>query len=774
MENGAKREKRTSVLYGWLYSTVGSVLNYFGLKNSSANNDAIGDDAFVERVPMPGAWPASPVVSPLSDPSTRAAGRQILSPRSRLSRSSLPKIDDAADTQISVRGAFSKADWNQFYAEQNWNAVRTGADRPNRAFAFGTPSKYRGRKWTGTMKPTFTSPVMKYTAPIMKRRLASPLKPTFTTPVMKRRAASPVKSSYRLGFNRPATSILKNSRPNFARIEPATPDQNAKTTAVTPLPNRQTYNKKSVYWKGHKQLPPGLKALTTDIYPKKEIPFERDQQRLFDKEEPPTVKTPGGFAEWRSPEKFDADTSVLSPPSKADECLNLSPEKTDAEHGPEPNLIEISDIVDYWMRGNEEVTSTYDLELSNSARKMIHDRESLERQKKREEDRVARLKLANHQRKLSDERKAKEAAEQERIHHELLAVAAERAKKHAEEQNLRKAWDWEIAQLEREESIKVQLSAEWEQKVDTAMATMNRQEVLVSRNSLTRHDFGTLLPQRGRDSSSAWLNDQIVNTSMDLMVARMNTEFGHDAKSKTDPAPHWAFNSAWLNTLSGGRVGGDEDVLDDVLKQGLPKFSRWAKKRGVNLGGQNLLQARSIYFPICHNSHWTMLVVYPGNKQIEYLDSFNHKGHGYTDIVRKWLAFELGETYVEEEWQVCTGRSPRQDNAQDCGVFAIMNAFARMRNGCPRSQFTQDDIPGLRRQIAATLLNGGFTEEFDFAAQSHILLRKSRIEHLERKYPHISKIEPDNIDKIIQNLEPQYEEMESIEWNRTMEVDELN
>jgi sentrin-specific protease 1 len=560
-------------------------------------------------------------------------------------------------------------------------------------------------------------------------------------------------------------------------------------------PLRTQKPQKKVHWPGHGWVGKRPRSVITN-----KVLYAERSERFFRKDQP--TREIASLRTWRSPKKYDPDESTLSlDASKVDAHLDASPLKAtvqsdndndtdngsddgsdpgsdydyDSEHD-DPTVVEISDIVQFWMQCNAQTTKAADLKVSESIKKNIRAREATERAKrakKRKEklrkDQEARLAQAAYARKNSAELKA-QRDEEIRLAQERLeaADAARRAAEEAEAAQLAAEEEYnrrlvaarqELEQIyadmhaQARQGIKLDLSAEWEQKIDAAMATRENFSVLVKRNGVTRHDFGTLLPQRNRDSASGWLNDQIVNTTMEMMVGRLNEKAGHDLTSKTAPAPFWSFNSAWLKTITNGANDHWENSMEAFNSKhpGILKFSRWAKKKGVNLGGHNLLQAQKIYFPICHQNHWTMIVVFPQNKQIEYLNSFSGAGSRYTFLIRAWLAFELGKDFHEDEWEDVSNRSPPQKNGQDCGVFALMNAFSTIRDKHPSSQYDLNDIPDLRRQIAATLLNGGFTNEFDFWGGLKPPKIAARIAEIVAEFPQIHDIEllknPDDSDE---------------------------
>jgi Ulp1 family protease len=82
------------------------------------------------------------------------------------------------------------------------------------------------------------------------------------------------------------------------------------------------------------------------------------------------------------------------------------------------------------------------------------------------------------------------------------------------------------------------------------------------------------------------------------------------------------------------------------------------------------------------------------------------------DIAREWLQMELGDLYVEEEWEELETRSERQLNMSDCGVFTCMNALAAATGrGFSELRITSG-MRDARKYMTAVILNGGFKGEF--------------------------------------------------------------
>jgi hypothetical protein len=242
------------------------------------------------------------------------------------------------------------------------------------------------------------------------------------------------------------------------------------------------------------------------------------------------------------------------------------------------------------------------------------------------------------------------------------------------------------------------------QEVETALDSLNPQEIVISKGQISRHDLGTLIPSGANDSASAWLNDNIVNTALSHLVTAANKRLGHNMAQKDKPAPFWCFNSGWYST---------------VLEKGGAGITRWAGKRGVNLNGTKLLGAKQLLFPVCLNNHWTVTVVNVEKRTLECLNSLNPlAGSNYNaqicKQIMKWLQFELGADFFAAEWISINGSTSKQGNGYDCGVFTIMNSISRIKgieSWAMREQVRDGTIGNSRWWIGSLLMNGGFDED---------------------------------------------------------------
>ncbi|KAL8824706.1 MAG: hypothetical protein Q9191_004875 [Dirinaria sp. TL-2023a] len=286
---------------------------------------------------------------------------------------------------------------------------------------------------------------------------------------------------------------------------------------------------------------------------------------------------------------------------------------------------------------------------------------------------------------------------------ERLAAEKVRKEKEAAEEKARKA-------REAEEEIKKSgtrriplerliqpLSAEWDRRVDEALAEpMSKGLTSTSTGTtLTRRDIGKILPQAGvpGEDPRGWLNDDAVLAYLQAIVDHGLVRSGH--KRGQTPSLH-AFNTFFYNNLK---------------SKGPDSIKRWAGK--AKIGGKDLLKVEHVFIPVNHGGmHWTLLVVSPRYKRIEYFDSFHGEAREVLSNAKKWLKQELGDAFTESEWKSAGKAGPRQTNGSDCGVFTATTAKMIMLGVDPMA-YSAADIPLQRRRMVAELLNRGFTGEFE-------------------------------------------------------------
>jgi hypothetical protein len=244
------------------------------------------------------------------------------------------------------------------------------------------------------------------------------------------------------------------------------------------------------------------------------------------------------------------------------------------------------------------------------------------------------------------------------------------------------------------------ISEEEHEKLDaTATRTDNGKNasMWIVNQKINAHDFSTLLPTMFNGDPRAWLNDNIVNEYVGILVAGAKKKAGFEPKRGGPAPPVHAFSSFWYPTMKDKKY---------------PGVARWAAR--FQLAGEQYLDADLLLYPICDGGHWRLLVVKPKDRTIEYLDSLGWDGSKYVKQLKDYLAAELKEAWNEEDWTVLSKqRSTPQVNGSDCGVFAVLNALALLRG----EEFTKvlacDGMLDARERIATTLIAGAPTTEFD-------------------------------------------------------------
>lgn len=241
------------------------------------------------------------------------------------------------------------------------------------------------------------------------------------------------------------------------------------------------------------------------------------------------------------------------------------------------------------------------------------------------------------------------------------------------------------------------LDSVWEQKV-LQMQSIRDASVQITTGlegtPLARKDFETLLAPR------AWLNDEIINAYLEWVVAAANLTAAKEAERYGEP-----------KSLTPKFIAQNSFFYEKLAKDGPKSLERLMKRKKAP--GASFMEVDSMFIPICRGSHWTMGVVRPVAKTIEYFDSMGGANRIFVDLVRSWLKFQLGKLYKEEEWTVPNTGCAHQSNSWDCGVFVCTNTFC-VATGLDTACYHERDMKQQRRNIAAILMNRGFVGDFDW------------------------------------------------------------
>ena len=292
--------------------------------------------------------------------------------------------------------------------------------------------------------------------------------------------------------------------------------------------------------------------------------------------------------------------------------------------------------------------------------------------------------------KFAVEKRTRAAEERKKKEKEAAEKAAEEERKAA----IKAAKELRLKRRSPLRPLVQSLNPRWENEVANTVRVNPRQAVTTAfaGNDLHGKDFQTLIPQ------TAWLNDEIVNTYIDWVLDAANKADAAEAKARGEtPSKVPKFMSQ------------NSFFYPDLLKKGAASTLRLMKRKKAP--GTDLLEVDSLFVPICSGNHWTVGVVRPVARTIEYFDSFGGSNARFVDEMRKFLKFHLGDAYIEEEWKVPRTGCASQSNGYDCGVFVCTNVLC-VALGLDTSCYQERELPLQRRNIAAVLINRGFTGDF--------------------------------------------------------------
>ncbi|KAH8425181.1 SUMO protease ULP1 [Aspergillus melleus] len=242
------------------------------------------------------------------------------------------------------------------------------------------------------------------------------------------------------------------------------------------------------------------------------------------------------------------------------------------------------------------------------------------------------------------------------------------------------------------------LSEVWEDKVSELRRLPPSRKVATTLNGdpLSQKDLATCY------TPMAWLNDEVINSYLALIIEYLRRT--HNNAGRHDKPRFHAFNSFFFANM---RDKGYESVR------------RWASR--AKIGGESLLNVDTVFVPVHHNSHWTLIVVKPMAKTIEHFDSLGPPSRSHIAVIKSWLREELGPKFRGDEWTALPSQSPQQNNGSDCGAFLLSTAKA-VAIGLEPMSYGATDVPLLRRRIVAELMAGRLEGEFDPAHGGEVLL----------------------------------------------------
>lgn len=170
-----------------------------------------------------------------------------------------------------------------------------------------------------------------------------------------------------------------------------------------------------------------------------------------------------------------------------------------------------------------------------------------------------------------------------------------------------------------------------------------------------------------------WLNDEIINAYMTLLVYRGAKAGNHKVH---------AFNTFFYPKLR---------------EAGYNSVRRWTRK-------VDIFNFEYIVVPVHLGNHWTLVFIDFKKRTISYYDSLAGYSDGYCDILLDYLRSEMSDKKKQEfsdsGWQLLNRSNdgiPLQNNCSDCGVFACIYAEHLTRQA--DLDFSQEDMPYFRKRM---------------------------------------------------------------------------
>jgi len=264
-------------------------------------------------------------------------------------------------------------------------------------------------------------------------------------------------------------------------------------------------------------------------------------------------------------------------------------------------------------------------------------------------------------------------------HKQMLSIAALARQKYQEQvaSNLQKEeeeyekihpMEEEPEEEEDEEVVLPEITEEMDQIIRKALSLPGRELINAYSIPITSKDVVTFTGLR-------WLNDEVINFYMQMIVARSNKE---------EKDPKW--NKVYAMTTF---------FYPKLRDQGYNAVKRWTRK--VDIFAHDM-----ILVPVHLGNHWCLATIDFKKKGIFYYDSM---GSPNNECIRTLLDYIIAEHQdkKKEALDVSDYRGenvagiPQQDNMSDCGMFTCKNAEYLSRNATTLP--VQEDMPYFRRRI---------------------------------------------------------------------------
>ncbi len=199
-----------------------------------------------------------------------------------------------------------------------------------------------------------------------------------------------------------------------------------------------------------------------------------------------------------------------------------------------------------------------------------------------------------------------------------------------------------------------------------------------------------LLKNDTKNHPKRWIDNKVINFYCKNYLAEIDQK-----QCQEEPERNCSgfLGSYFWQTLT-------DEKNNDMKVQGKYNYinvSKWSKK----MPGKDIFNLKKIFILInIENQHWTCIVIFMKEKQIQYYDSHTvGAGNSHMNDVLRYLVDEdKGQGHVKrEEWTLVpsTETVPKQENTIDCGAFICMFGYFISQDAS--LEFSQADVTNFRK-----------------------------------------------------------------------------
>lgn len=208
------------------------------------------------------------------------------------------------------------------------------------------------------------------------------------------------------------------------------------------------------------------------------------------------------------------------------------------------------------------------------------------------------------------------------------------------------------------------------------------QQILIKEDEKLINRFGLQITRTEAQLLSwrqpRWLNDNIINFYLELIVDR----------SRTNPGLPSIYA---MNTF----------FVHQFIQFGYPAVKSWTRRLKPDIFTYDM-----ILVPIHAANHWRLGIVHPAQEIIEHYDSLGSDGSDILPHLLQYIKSEYEDkkktTLNTDSWTTKSSTTPRQTNNIDCGIFIC--SYAAMTATGSAVNFNQEDIDRHRQRIMCEIM----------------------------------------------------------------------